>query len=392
MITSARGRFQRRRVQRASASAFCGPTTTPTCDGEAALDTARANPPDLVLSDVMMPGLDGFPLPSARIFFVSARIIGQRQRAFPAARGRQLVGLTCGRYVPPLRLSMRKRRKRNLGDSKARLGPPVASEDEQGTWWERHWRGFLGLFAVLSLIKMSDWFVELVLERSDGVAIHLSSNCCSRVAALLAGGLVSLLLHAITWWGFEKRTKTNYGPGGTQQPQGLDGGFFGMTITLPLMVAPHLMFRAFGVPVLPSHHWHSWFITMLIATPAYVAIYGLSDRIFPGIRKAVLSSSLAAMRPERQKLQIKEGIILLSYISGISLLTIAPYRLLTDLSSFDRLLALRLSCAVSVPFVLGLAYILFFDPEAVETLSGGNRRGYMVAFLLMISLYLALYA
>jgi hypothetical protein len=241
---------------------------------------------------------------------------------------------------------------------------------------------------------MSDWFVQLVLERSDGVAIHMNpNNCCSTVAALLAGGLVSLLLHAITWWGFEKRAGTDYGPGGTRQPQGLDGVFFGMTITLPLMVAPHIMFRACGVPTLPTHHWRSWLITMLIATLAYVAIYGFSDRIFRGIRRAVLSSSsLAATRPDRQRLQIKEGIVLFAYISGISLLTITPYRLLTDLSGFDRLLALRLACAIAVPFVLGLAYILFFDPEAVETQSGGNRRGYVVAFLLMFSLYLALYA
>src|SRR5581483_959816 len=31
-------------------------------DGNAALDAAKKNPPDLVLSDVMMPGLDGFQL------------------------------------------------------------------------------------------------------------------------------------------------------------------------------------------------------------------------------------------------------------------------------------------------------------------------------------------
>ena len=31
-------------------------------DGQAALEAARANPPDLVLSDVMMPRLDGFGL------------------------------------------------------------------------------------------------------------------------------------------------------------------------------------------------------------------------------------------------------------------------------------------------------------------------------------------
>ena len=31
-------------------------------DGQAALEAARANPPDLVLSDIMMPRLDGFGL------------------------------------------------------------------------------------------------------------------------------------------------------------------------------------------------------------------------------------------------------------------------------------------------------------------------------------------
>jgi len=32
------------------------------CDGQTALSSARASPPDLILSDVMMPGLDGFAL------------------------------------------------------------------------------------------------------------------------------------------------------------------------------------------------------------------------------------------------------------------------------------------------------------------------------------------
>src|SRR3712207_5263854 len=37
-------------------------TVDPASDGTEALELARANPPDLVLADVMMPGLDGFAL------------------------------------------------------------------------------------------------------------------------------------------------------------------------------------------------------------------------------------------------------------------------------------------------------------------------------------------
>ena len=98
----------------------CSPTTTPTCattragcspssydveavaDGEAALEAARARRPDLVVTDVMMPNLDGFGLiralrddpdaaHGARDAALGARRRGSARRG-PASRGGRLPG------------------------------------------------------------------------------------------------------------------------------------------------------------------------------------------------------------------------------------------------------------------------------------------------------------
>ncbi|HET9599535.1 MAG TPA: ATP-binding protein, partial [Anaeromyxobacteraceae bacterium] len=139
-------------------------------DGAAALGAARASPPDLVLTDVMMPGLDGFELlrelradPATReipVVILSARA-GEEARVDGAAAGaddylvkpfsaRELTA----RIATHLELSrVRKDATRALRDSEARFREiadvaPVAlrvtAEDGTCTFLSRRWRELTG--------------------------------------------------------------------------------------------------------------------------------------------------------------------------------------------------------------------------------------------------------
>ncbi len=259
-----------------------------------------------------------------------------------------------------------------------------------GQFVARYRRGFQAIIAVLIVERLILPRIAFeIVGDSQGPLLNLDApNFLVWASLLILGGLLALVNQAVAWYFFEKQMQTNYGPGGKEQPQGWDSVFFGMTIAVGLFAAASEMRILAGIPALPRFHFLAWLVTLFIlAFPGCIFIYGISDTSrWRGARLVVLDakwprSSLA-----------KQAFISLFYFSAISTATLVPYRLLTGLSSVDLGLVLRLLLTIAVPFILGNLYMIFRDPEAATSVSGGHRRGRRAAILLMVTLYVAIYS
>ena len=205
-----------------------------------------------------------------------------------------------------------------------------------------------------------------------------------RLDMLLELSIITMIAVGVLWVGFEKLLGWDYSTG--QTPKGFRAAVMSLSLTLPALAVPLIYQYATAKAVLSRNHFHGAISSVAGGAIAYIVMFGLDDRVFPGLREVLL------LRLRQHPLRA-EILATLAYALILIMLIATPYRLLV-LPDSPAYVDVGWSALASLVTFFGLsAYILLRYPDSLNTSTHwGFLRGVIAGMFTVVSVCTALYA